>query len=100
MWVIECKEFEKIESAFDYMQLQQRWFGKDGKLLKYERRIKYLQEHLVEVAADLGFDHTGKLRIRPYLVSNKLFMNVLGQSHFQVITLSELGSLLKKENGV
>ena len=99
VWVIECKEFEKIESAFDYMQLQQRWFGKDGKLLKYERRIKYLQEHLVEVAADLGFDHTGKLRIRPYLVSNKLFMNVLGQSNFQVITLSELGSLLEKENG-
>lgn len=52
------------------------------------------------MAADLGFDHTGKLRIRPYLVSNKLFMNVLGQSNFQVITLSELGSLLKKENGV
>lgn len=100
VWVIECKEFEKIESAFDYMQLQQRWFGKDGKLLKYERRIKNLQEHLVEVAADLGFDHTEKLRIRPYLVSNKLFMNALGQSNFQVITLSELGSLLEKENGV
>ena len=97
VWVIECKEFEKKESAFDYMQLQQRWFGTEGKLLKYERRIKYLQEHLVEVAADLGFDHAGKLHIRPYLVSNKLFMNVLGQSNFQVITISELECLLEEE---
>jgi hypothetical protein len=97
IWVIECKEFEKIESAFDYMQLQRRWFGENGKLLKYERRIRYLQDNLENVAADLGFEHKGTLHVRPYLVSNKLFINTIGQSNFEVISLSELESLLKIE---
>ena len=85
IWAIECKEFEKIESAYDYMQLQSRWFGEKGKLLKFERRIEYLRDNLDEVAADLGFEHTGTLHIRPYLVSNKLFVNAIGQSSFQVV---------------
>lgn len=97
IWAIECKEFEKIESAYDYMQLQSRWFGEKGKLLKFERRIEYLRDNLDEVAADLGFEHTGTLHIRPYLVSNKLFVNTIGQSSFQVVTLSELESLLEEE---
>lgn len=97
IWAIECKEFEKIESAYDYMQLQSRWFGEKGKLLKFERRIEYLRDNLDEVAADLGFEHTGTLHIRPYLVSNKLFVNAIGQSSFQVVTLSELESLLEEE---
>ena len=97
IWAIECKEFEKIESAYDYMQLQSRWFGGKGKLLKFERRIEYLRDNLDEVAADLGFEHTGTLHIRPYLVSNKLFVNAIGQSSFQVVTLSELESLLEEE---
>lgn len=97
VWAIECKEFEKIESAFDYMQLQHRWFGEDGKLLKYERRIQYLRDNLNKVAADLGFEHVGTLSLRPYLVSNKPFMNAIGQSNFQIITLWELESLLEEE---
>ena len=97
IWAIECKEFEKIESAYDYMQLQSRWFGEKGKLLKFERRIEYLRDNLDEVAADLGFEHTGTLHIRPYLVSNKLFVNAIGQSSFQVVTLSELESLLEED---
>ena len=79
------------------MQLQSRWFGEKGKLLKFERRIEYLRDNLDEVAADLGFEHTGTLHIRPYLVSNKLFVNAIGQSSFQVVTLSELESLLEEE---
>lgn len=94
IWVIECKEFEKIESAFDYMQLQHRWFGEKGKLLHFERRIKYLRDNLDAVALDLGFEHCEELKIQAYLVSNKIFTNVIGESSFQVISLAELEKLL------
>lgn len=96
IWVVECKEYEKVESAYDYMQLQQRWFGQDGKLLKFERRIKYMQDHLEEIANDLGLAHQDPLQLRPYLVSNKIFTNLIGDSNFQVITLSELNELLSR----
>ena len=96
IWVVECKEYEKVESAYDYMQLQQRWFGQDGKLLKFERRIKYMQDHLEEIANDLGLAHQDPLQLRPYLVSNKIFTNLIGNSNFQVITLSELNELLSR----
>lgn len=94
IWVVECKEFEKIESAYDYMQLQHRWFGEKGKLSKYERRIQYLQDNLNTVAQDLGFEHRGELKLKAYLVSNKIFANIIGESSFQVISLSELEELL------
>lgn len=67
IWVVECKEYEKVESAYDYMQLQQRWFGQDGKLLKFERRIKYMQDHLEEIANDLGLAHQDPFTTAPLL---------------------------------
>lgn len=94
IWVIECKEFEKVESSFDYMQLQQRWFGPKGKLEKFERRIAYIAQHTEEVASDLGFKHEGELNIKAYLVSNKIFMNMIGKSNFDIISLNELNNLL------
>lgn len=95
IWAIECKEFEKVESAYDYMQLQQRWFASKGKLSKFERRIAYLQEHCSKVADDLAFPHTGTPSVKAYLVCNKLFQNLLGESPFEVITLTELKELLQ-----
>lgn len=94
IWAIECKEFEKVDSTFDYMQLQQRWFGKEGVLEKFERRIRYLREHTDRVAADLSFPHGGSIKIRALLVSNKIFINMLNESNFDVVSLSELNNLL------
>lgn len=94
IWIIECKEFEKVESSFDYMQLQQRWFGPKGKLEKFEHRIAYIVEHTEEVAGDLGFEHEGKLDTKAYLVSNKIFLNMVGESDFEIISLNELNNLL------
>ena len=96
IWCIECKEFEKVESAFDSFQLQQRWFGKNGKLRKFEKRVRYLNDHLIEIARDLGFRHSGALKVKPYLVSNKLFLNMIGESNFEIITLNELNKILDK----
>lgn len=98
LWCIECKEFEKVESAFDSFQLQARWFGKNGKLLKFDRRIRYLKEHLEQVATDLGFPYSESLTVKSYVVCNKLFMNMLGDSEFEVITLNELEEMLRNAN--
>lgn len=94
IWAIECKEFEKIESAYDYMQLQDRWFGKKGLLSKFERRINYLKSNAGQVANDLGFVYEGALEVRALLVCNKLFDNMLGTSSFEVVTQNELKSLI------
>lgn len=94
IWAIECKEFEKVDSTFDYMQLQQRWFGEEGVLEKFERRIRYLRERTDQVAADLSFPHGGSIKIRALLVSNKIFINMLNESNFDVVSLNELNNLL------
>lgn len=94
IWCIECKEFEKVESAFDSFQLQERWFKKKGKLQKFEKRVLYLTDHLDQIASDFNFQHFGALKIKPYLVCNKLFMNMIGESSFEVITLNELSKIL------
>lgn len=94
IWVIECKEYEKVESSFDYMQLQDRWFGSTDKLGKFERRITYIFEHKEEIASDLRFEHKGELDVKVYLVSNKIFLNMIGESSFQIISLNELNHLL------
>lgn len=97
VWCIECKEFEKVESSYDSFQLQQRWFGEKGKLQQFEKRVQYLNDHIVQVASDLNFKHSGALKLKPYLVSNKLFMNMIGESNFEVITLNELNELLNEQ---
>jgi hypothetical protein len=94
IWCIECKEFEKVESGYDYYQLQQRWFGEGGKLQKFERRIKYLNDNIDQIADDLGFSHSGKMRVKAYVVSNKPFANMINKSNFEIVTLSELGRML------
>lgn len=95
IWCIECKEFEKIESAFDSFQLQERWFNNQkGKLQQFEKRILYLNDHLDQIANDLNFQHFGKLKVKPYLVCNKLFINMIGKSSFEVVTLGELNKML------
>jgi hypothetical protein len=94
IWVIECKEFEKVDSAFDYMQLQKRWFGEEGILGKFERRIRYLREHTDQIAKDLSFSHRGSIKIKALLVSNKIFINMLNKSNFGIISLNELNGLI------
>ena len=94
IWAIECKEFEKVESAFDYMQLQERWFGRKGLLSKFERRIDYLKNNTRQVANDMGFNYESIPEVRALLVCNKLFDNLLGTSSFEVVTLNELKSLI------
>lgn len=94
IWCIECKEFEKVESAFDSFQLQQRWFGEKGDLLKFESRVQYLNDHIDQIADDLKFKHSNTIKVKSYLVCNKLFMNMIGESNFEVITLNELDKML------
>lgn len=96
LWIVECKQFEKVESSYDYMQLQKRWFGEKGKLQKFERRIKYIIEHSECVLRDLSLPCVENLQYKSVLVCNKLFVNMLNESSFDVITLSELEVLLRE----
>ena len=97
LWIVECKEFEKVESSYDYMQLQVRWFGEKGKLKKFDRRIEYVNNHLSQIMQDLCLPYSEETQVNPILVCNKLFLNVLNESSFNVITLNELNALLAQE---
>lgn len=96
VWVIECKEYIKVDSAYDYMQQQQQWFGRGGDLEKFERRIEYVRENLMSVLVDLAIFPSEAPEIIPLLVCNKLFMNLLGESSFEVVTLDELSARLSR----
>lgn len=96
LWIVECKQFEKVESSFDYMQLQERWFGEKGKLKKFERRIAYIIEHGESVLRDLDLPYMENVQYKSVLVCNKPFVNLLNESSFDLITLRELKLLLQE----
>jgi hypothetical protein len=98
IWIVECKVFERVESPFDYMQLQHRWFGDRGKLQKFERRIKYVEDNAAQILADLGIAAIPEVAIRAILVSNKVFKNMIDESNFEIASYPEFKGLLK-ENG-
>lgn len=98
LWIVECKAFEKVESPYDYMQLQKRWFGKKGLLEKFERRINYAKSNVMQILSDLGIETVSAVSIRAVLVSNKIFENMIGNSNFEIFSISELPTLLNDSN--
>ena len=93
VWVVECKEIEKTETAYDYMSYQKRYFGsagkEDGVLAKFERRVEYLTKNLNLVMADLGLGTTGKTSLRPVVVMNKPFMDISLRFPYEILALWE-----------
>lgn len=93
LWLVECKEMEKTETAFDYMSYQKRYFGSgsgsDGKLSKFLRRVEYVTANTDSVMSDLGLPGTNKTTVKPVVVTNKPFMDISLRFPYELKTIGE-----------
>lgn len=98
LWLVECKEIEKTETAFDYMNYQKRFFGtgsdSEGLLSKFKNRIDYVTRNLITVMNDLALSCTAEVAIRPVVVMNKPFMDITLKFPYEVMALWEFEEYL------
>lgn len=96
VWNLESKFLIKVGSIKEYANHQDSFFISNKKDEKFARRIKYLSANIVDVLDALKIDDADKYTIKSYMVTNKVFTSIYKKIDFNIITFSELKTLLSQ----
>lgn len=96
IWNLESKHLHKVGSVFEFYAQQKGFFLQNKYDEKFQRRINYLKEHLVDLFRILNIndDFTDYKQI-DYMVTNKVFLAIVKKINFAIITFYELEQNLK-----
>lgn len=97
IWLIESKVLHKVASIHDDLMLQRDFFFDHKYDEKFQRRIDYITNHLEKIRQVFKLQHNS-YAIIPYMVTNKLFYSRYKQLSFEILTYSELESILNNNN--
>lgn len=61
---------------------------------KFQRRIKYIEEHWCQVLEAQQIELTKDIEIKPLMITNKVFLSRYKKVEFEIITLHEFKKLL------
>ena len=93
IWLIESKVFHKVGSVFEDLMLQKSVFIQHKYDEKFQRRIDFIRNNLPKIIRVLSL-HGTDYNIIPYMVTNKMFYSRYKSLSFEIISFSELQSLL------
>lgn len=96
IWLIESKVFHKVGSVFEDLMLQKSVFIQHKYDEKFQRRIDYIEKHMDRIIKAFGLQGTN-YSIVPYMVTNKMFYSRYKLLSFEIISFSELQSILIDE---
>ena len=93
IWLIESKVFHKVGSVFEDLMLQKSVFVQHRYDEKFQRRIDYIKNTLPKIIRVFNLQGTD-YNIIPYMVTNKMFYSRYKPLSFEIISFSELQSML------
>ena len=93
IWLIESKVFHKVGSIFEDLMLQKSVFIQHKYDEKFQKRIDYINNHIDRIVKVFGLQGT-HYNVIPYMVTNKMFYSRYKLLSFEIISFSELQSLL------
>lgn len=97
VWNLESKFLIKVGSIKEYANHQNSFFISNKKDEKFARRIVYLSANLVEILNALGIDDADHYTMKNFMVTNKVFSSFYKKIDFDILTFSELKSLLSQQ---
>lgn len=97
LWVIECKVLNKVGSIHENIMQQYNFFLNKKYDEKFQKRIDYIVEHSNQFLEAQQVELTDEIIIRPYMITNKVFISRYKKVRFEIVTLNEFENLLKEE---
>jgi hypothetical protein len=94
IWNVECKYLHKVASISEAANQQKGFFNQHKYHDKFQRRIDYLENHIMDLCEILKIHYFDDYIIKSYMVTNKVFDAVNTELNFDIITYHELKALL------
>jgi hypothetical protein len=97
IWLIESKVLQKVGSIYEDQMQQKSFFFQHKDDEKFQRRIDYVRENTSKVLTSFGI-MDDNYSVIPYMVTNKLFTSRYKDIQFQIITFSELKTIIEESS--
>jgi hypothetical protein len=97
IWNIESKVLQHVGSISEYAKHQETFFLKHNSDVKFEGRIKYLEDNIEMILKEMNINYIEGYVFKHYMVTNKVFVSEYKDVSFSIITYHELKDLLKYE---
>jgi hypothetical protein len=97
IWLIESKVLQKVGSIYEDQMQQKSVFFQHKDDEKFQRRIDYVRENTSKVLTSFGI-MDDNYSVIPYMVTNKLFTSRYKDIQFQIITFSELKTIIEESS--
>lgn len=93
IWLIESKVLQKVGSIYEDQMQQKSFFFQHKDDEKFQRRIDYFENNIDKILKSLKIE-CNEYTIKPYMVTNKIFMSRYKTVDYPIITFSELQKIL------
>ena len=95
IWLIESKVLQKVGSIYEEQMQQKSFFFQHKDDEKFQRRIDYFENNIDKILKSLKIE-CNEYAIKPYMVTNKIFMSRYKDINYPIITFSELQKILNE----
>lgn len=95
IWIIESKVLQKVGSIYEDQMQQKSFFFQHKDDEKFQRRIDYMNNNFSKILSSFDIS-ISEYTIKPYMVTNKLFISRYKTIDFPIVTFDEFNRILEE----